>query len=196
MAADPFSGAVAQVLLDEIAEPGWKPNGKQLLSSSKVEVFAQYCSHVCILTLQLTCSPAGSPAALQTEPAGGPSRLILARTPLSSSSGQNRQIKGSLYFCTTGELKDKVDWWEMEALDGSLICALVLLGSDVADELLVGHWALGRCDRVSSCFMKRPLSSVLLLCDPVTPAVFLKFVLCFTVIAQHCSESAITVWAS
>lgn len=50
MAADPFTGAVAQVLLCEIAEPGWKSDGKQHLSSLNMEVFAQNCSRVCILT--------------------------------------------------------------------------------------------------------------------------------------------------
>lgn len=104
IAADPFSGAVAQVLLGEIVEPDWK-SAKQHLSSLKVEVFAQNCSHVCILTLQPTCSPAGSPGAPHTEPAGAPTWFILAWTLLLSSCGQDGWSKVRLYFCTTGVLK-------------------------------------------------------------------------------------------
>lgn len=125
MAADPFSGAVAQVLLGEIVAPGWK-SAKQHLSSLKVEVFAQNCGHVCILTHQPTCSPAGSPGAPHTEPAGAPTRFILAWTLLLSSCGQDGWSKGSLYFCSTGELTDKVDpvrsrsWgWILDLCTGS-----------------------------------------------------------------------------
>lgn len=49
-AADPLTGAVAGVLLREIAEPGWKSDGKRHLSSLNVELFAQNCCHVCALT--------------------------------------------------------------------------------------------------------------------------------------------------
>lgn len=45
MAADPFAGAVAEVLICGIAEPGCKSVGKEHLFSSSVELFAQNCSH-------------------------------------------------------------------------------------------------------------------------------------------------------
>lgn len=50
MAAHAFPGAVAEVLLGEIAEPGWKPVDNQHLCSLKVAPLAPNGSRVCTLT--------------------------------------------------------------------------------------------------------------------------------------------------
>lgn len=118
LAADPFTGAVAEGLLCGIAEPGWKSAAFPV----NAELFAQNCSRVGILT---TSSRPPAQRGFRGPVRGGgatsrPPRLVLALVPLSSSSWTDGS-KGAFVFAKNPFVRQESSRtrWTGGSCDGS-----------------------------------------------------------------------------